>query len=398
MNIRAFDQFRPRCSTPPGLQRKCACDGQAHGNGGCDWCRKRRGCTLQRHAPGLGREDAPGPVHEVLRSPGQPLDPATRTFMEPRFGHDFSRVRVQIDCQAAEAARAVNARAYTVGNNIVFGVSQYAPRSKDGQRLLAHELTHVVQQAGSTQSRPLVIEPIHSSSEAEADSVAERVLQGGQERPIDNQPLSISRTPMAVARTPIFGPDCSSEYDRCRVIEPLKAANQLLDRVLAELPPLASANVTQGRIVDLLNVHFHDPSNVAGRAAIALINFQAIKTELNSSIRFICQPPASDCTSPEGQSGAFTGDQPGDDISLCPTYFREACPEQARQLIHEMCHHIPATRIDHAYVHQPNYMSLTAAQAAENPDTYAQFSKMVFLGRPSCKECSAELQLRPGQY
>jgi hypothetical protein len=200
-----------------------------------------------------------------------------------------------------------------------------------------------------------------------------------------------------LSRTPTFASDCH-EYDRCKVIEPLKAANQLLDRVIAELPPLAAGGVTAGRIVDLLNVHFHDPGNVSGRAGIVLNNFRAIKSELNATIRFICHPPQQDCATAEGVAGASTGDQPGGDISLCGGYHSTDCPEQARMLIHEVCHHIPATAIDHAYVHQANYMTLSANQATENPDTYAQFSKMVFLGTPACKDCSTETQLRPGQY
>lgn len=82
-----------------------------------------------------------------LKGGGQPLDPATRAFMEPRFGHDFSQVRVHTDTRAAESARAVNALAYTVGRDVVFGAGQYVPGSTRGERLLAHELTHVVQQS-----------------------------------------------------------------------------------------------------------------------------------------------------------------------------------------------------------------------------------------------------------
>jgi len=76
--------------------------------------------------------------------------------MEPRFGHDFSQVRVHTNAKVAESARAVNALAYTVGRDVVFGVGQYAPTTSAGQRLLAHELTHVVQQQGfSTQGQLL---------------------------------------------------------------------------------------------------------------------------------------------------------------------------------------------------------------------------------------------------
>ena len=90
--------------------------------------------------------NAPPSVNEVLRSPGEPLAPDTRAFMEPRFGQDFSNVRLHTDQTAARSAESVSARAYTVGNHIVFGAGSYAPASQSGQRLLAHELTHVQQQ------------------------------------------------------------------------------------------------------------------------------------------------------------------------------------------------------------------------------------------------------------
>jgi hypothetical protein len=92
-------------------------------------------------------------IQSVLSSPGQPLDATTRSFMEPRFRQDFSRVRVHTDRQAAESARAVNARAYTVGWNVVFGVGQYALQTSVGRRLLAHELTHVVQQKSESSNQ-----------------------------------------------------------------------------------------------------------------------------------------------------------------------------------------------------------------------------------------------------
>lgn len=87
-------------------------------------------------------------------SGGQPLDTATREFMEPRFGHDFSRVTVHTDSQAAAAAIGIGARAYTLKNQIAFAPGQFVPQTAEGKRLIAHELTHVVQQqtAGSGSS------------------------------------------------------------------------------------------------------------------------------------------------------------------------------------------------------------------------------------------------------
>jgi len=86
-------------------------------------------------------------VRETLRASGQPLDPATRAFMEPRFGHEFGGVRVHRDAKAAESAKAVKARAYTAGQHVVMGAGQPSPETIAGRHLLAHELAHVVQQS-----------------------------------------------------------------------------------------------------------------------------------------------------------------------------------------------------------------------------------------------------------
>jgi Domain of unknown function (DUF4157) len=92
--------------------------------------------------------EAPGIVHQALRTPGEPLDPRTRAYFEPRFSRGFSDVRVHVDTEGAASARAVNARAYTVGHDIVFGQNHYRPWSSEGKELLAHELAHVAQQSG----------------------------------------------------------------------------------------------------------------------------------------------------------------------------------------------------------------------------------------------------------
>jgi hypothetical protein len=104
-----------------------------------------------KSAAGTDAETVPGVAHE-LQSPqgrGRPLSPNERAFFEPRFGHDFGEVRLHVDAQAAESARALNALAYTVGRHIVFGSGQFAVGTPTGRRLLAHELTHVVQQGRS---------------------------------------------------------------------------------------------------------------------------------------------------------------------------------------------------------------------------------------------------------
>jgi Domain of unknown function (DUF4157) len=121
------------------------------------------------------REMGPSIVGDVLDSTAAPLDPAARTFMEARFGHDFGSVRVHADAVADAAARAVRARAFTVGRDLVFAGGQYDPRSFHGKQLLAHELTHVVQQRA-----PDTAWPSAGLAEGEADRVSRRVLTAGR--------------------------------------------------------------------------------------------------------------------------------------------------------------------------------------------------------------------------
>jgi hypothetical protein len=113
----------------------------------------------------------PGIVHEVLSSSGQPLSTSARGVMEPRFGHDFSQVQVHTDQRAAESARRVNALAYTIGQHIMFDAGKYDPSSQAGKHLLAHELTHVVQQAQAVQMKADISQP-GDRHERQADQVA----------------------------------------------------------------------------------------------------------------------------------------------------------------------------------------------------------------------------------
>ncbi len=119
-------------------------------------------------------------VQSVLHSPGQSLDTSTRLTLEPRYGHNFGNVRVHTDSRAAESAREVNALAYTVGRDIVFGAGQYVTQTRAGQKLIAHELTHVVQQSqssGALQVSSAISKPT-DATEMEAEKIATRVVAG----------------------------------------------------------------------------------------------------------------------------------------------------------------------------------------------------------------------------
>lgn len=168
-------------SPPPGrlLQRKCGCAHKSEGEGMCEECKKKKEGQLQRAAAGSnGVAAVPGIVQDVLQSPGQALDTGIRNFMEPRFGHSFGQVRVHTDSRAGQSAAAVNALAYTVGQDVVFGEGQYSAATSAGRELIAHELTHTIQQRGMTGGNGLTIDASDSAYEKEAQQTASQVLAG----------------------------------------------------------------------------------------------------------------------------------------------------------------------------------------------------------------------------
>lgn len=222
-------RFQPlaRATTDPAagvLQRKCACgNGASALSGECEECQQKKAFGLQarlevsaandpfeqeadraaaqvlnmtapaadplttktgtttaalvsrRPTPATGGvRRAPASVGATLRSPGEALAPSTRAFFEPRFGHDFSRVRVHRDAPAAASAREVAAHAYTVGHHLVFASGRYAPDSASGRALLAHELAHVIQQRAAVQRSSVSPEPETRRTPSDIDEEDER--------------------------------------------------------------------------------------------------------------------------------------------------------------------------------------------------------------------------------
>lgn len=253
-------QFQPKTETPsfsplPSLarrtsllQRKCACGGTPGVDGECDQCRKRR---LQRRASNnhAKPETAPPIVHETLSSPGQPLEAGTRAFMEFRFGHDFSQVRVHSDSKAAASAQAVNAMAYTVGRDVVFGAEQYRPQTSEGTRLLAHELAHVVHQSQAPGVLPIrsTYSNAGDAAEKEADVAAGKVLAS-------NGPVAISqRFPTLIQR-------------KCDVGTPKDCADyeHWLDTFPSKSPVAGDADITAAMPKDLQGLVTGKLSNRGG--------------------------------------------------------------------------------------------------------------------------------------
>lgn len=223
------------------LQRKCACGGSAGLSGECEGCKTNKllgkpiqkklaisepGDAYEQEADRVAKQvvqmspadvsrrqngkmtqpmvqrrvtsgtpgltEAPPIVHMVLKSPGQPLDPGTRSFFEPRFGHDFGQVRTHTGTVAEQSAREIHANAYTVGHSIAFGAGQFAPQTDDGRNLIAHELSHVVQQRLYRQLMPESSQVLHTSlmrKEIDDDEIRREEVDGENESiDVDNDP------------------------------------------------------------------------------------------------------------------------------------------------------------------------------------------------------------------
>jgi GH24 family phage-related lysozyme (muramidase) len=218
------------------LQRKCAGARSSAGSCHCDACAKDRTGQAAHDRP----DGVPPIVRQVLDTSGQPLDSATRGSMEARFGHDFGRVRVHADGKADASARAVGASAYAVGPHIVFARGQYAPATRTGAMVLAHELTHVLQQpapVGSTGAGPAEIRlgEAGDAHEREADSIAARVMSGGSAMPAVS-PLGTSAPGRLMRKMgPELDPPPPRKPDACEPFvgppqHPEKVSETMIDR------------------------------------------------------------------------------------------------------------------------------------------------------------------------
>jgi len=175
------------------LQRKCDCGGKENGGGKCENCAdNEKNVRLNRKTNSRSEiDEVPQIVDDVLHLPGQPLQAESRSFFEPRFGFDFSGVRIHYDQAAAESARRIDAEAYTVGSHVVFSESRYRPGTIAGDALLGHELTHVVQQ--SSASFEALFDP--ASAEQEASGIENAISSGHPFDPPSTYSRGLARKP-----------------------------------------------------------------------------------------------------------------------------------------------------------------------------------------------------------
>jgi hypothetical protein len=363
----------PAASPAPGhsgLLQRCACKNKSGGPDSESEEQKKKkkqeassGPLLQRKsaqasAAAPASMEAPPIVHDVLRSPGQPLDAASRAVMEPRFGYDFSRVRVHTDARAAKSAEAVNAQAYAVGSNIVLGANQSGTGNSSNQRVLAHELAHVVQQDGRSAGGSLKVAPANDSAEGAADRAADEALSGGR---VSN-PTKASGRLQRLGANPACTPTQAKDLHQA-----VFNANSWVGKALKALAatPLAPKTLTALQ-------HNFGAAGTAANAGTIAANLRAGQSDMTSD-PISCTNAATDASC-SAAGGAHCGDTPtagGHAFNICTDVtlatndanFRAGC------VLHEAMHASNATMgaATDSYSGWFGHSSATAGYPGPNP-------------------------------
>ncbi|HEY0381139.1 MAG TPA: DUF4157 domain-containing protein [Candidatus Elarobacter sp.] len=338
------------------LQRTCA------GGAPCVECAGNAEGTLRRAAHSAApAAKAPPIVDAALRSPGRPLSADTRAFFEPRFGRDFSAVRLHSDQTAAESAHAVNARAYTVGSQIVLGAAQH--ERTDGDRLIAHELAHVVQQSAGMASGALEIGKADAPAEREADAAAHAVVSGNSRAPV----LAGDHGAPGVQRTAASCPDdwrTTVQADHDRALSMIDVARRKLSAYDGTSPP---------EVKTALEEHFkRSNSGVAGWVHFSL-GYLRMMADFT---RYDCEDNKSWWCGSDTLAKTFWC-VPGIAIRVCqPQYFEQSGAERSTTLIHEWAHKY-GCKLDLGYRGDENYPDQRTSIALINADPFAQLVKDV---------------------
>jgi hypothetical protein len=280
---------------------------------------------------------APAAVSNVLRASGQPLDRATRGFFEPRFGRDLSGVRVHTGTTAAQSAYAVSALAYTTGKHVVFGAGRYAPGTPAGNRLLAHELTHVLQQSGQAGAIQRTVDParvhcqpnVHNAPDdpvaalRSIDQLARDMASGGANAIFLE--AALFRDPRFGGQTDIYG------YYRYRFGEPPAVSGGFRNRYTGEVRP----TLQEAAAEELMEIS--ERMTRIYRYLSGVMTYQC--AGVNQTLHLgNCAPGRcleSDTSVDVARSCAA---QAGRELALCPTFWDNTMEEEALTVIHEAIH------------------------------------------------------------
>lgn len=319
---------------------------------------------------------------KALQGKGRPLHASARDYFEPRFGYDLSRVRVHTDSKAAEAADSVHAIAFALGNDVVFGAGQYSPGTSAGRRLIAHELTHVVQQDNDPVAIVMgnyasdIIPPRrgdhHERSQFHARPLAAKKILGISR--VSHKLLSrISIRDCDAAATPPQDPqEVQAAHDRA--LDMLNQATRLSN---APGPP---SDVTTA-------VHDYFGLTLPPNTSLERLHWDRVLSNLNRMT-----PPYNQTYQCGPQSGRRCGS--GDTawtvfrIHLCHPWWTNFTDvnKRAAILIHEWVHAsgIMWSRRRDIYCWQPEYSALTSGQRIDLPDAYMQYIYKLYTGNNFC--------------
>jgi hypothetical protein len=389
------------------LLRKCPCEGSGER---CAACSGERDDALQRKATSaVTPTEAPPIVHDVLASPGQPLDAATRAFMEPRFGYNFSQVRVHTDAKAAESASSVNARAYAVGNNLVFAAGEYGPGTNTGQTLLSHELAHVMQQSvtsvNSLRSQRTAI-PDEKNPEAaplqinrkcavceeeklqkEQAGSRDRILRQAASRYSQSDPNAPANQPAAGGTSFVF---CNPPlYDAGQILRALDTAKLWVANAILRIDQFKTGGKTieeetavRLALRDNFNItDTHGDGTLLPKTSLDTIldNFIILQGALNQTLQFSC---ASGCM-PGELAWVLPNPEklklPPGIITVCLGFFGCDPLKQASTIIHERAHEALKAQ-DNAYEVSSKYNSLPTIMALENAESYGVAARQIYYG------------------
>lgn len=369
----------------PTIQRTCATC--VAGGPTCPTCKKNEGDEglVQRRTAALGNSSTSTIPDNFLHSlgPGQPLDSATRDFFEPRFGHDFSKVRVHAGGAAEQSAREVSAHAYTVEHDMVFGAGRFAPGTNEGRRLLAHELTHVVQQRNAGRIGETELTEHNRDLGKEAGTFASPPDYG----PTPDTPVVGTRLVLSRKEVPPPAPeteDCSDEQTEM-LKNHLNGARTWVNAASPKVASYAYFNANprvsavpknpeeMNMVRDAIRDNFHTTKD--GVLSIR-DGFQELRTALNGSITFECEDEG--CTDRAYIRGAIAPVRRLGDIHVCPPWFN--CKDYYRRvttLIHERAHQYPGAT-DNAYDWQSEYATLSVEDAIDNAESYAVAARQIY--------------------
>jgi hypothetical protein len=348
--------------SPSLLQRKCfRCESEP----GPDLPEKevQRKARAESGEAALYGDDVAAHV-DSSRGGGEPLSPSARAFFEPRFNHDFGGVRLHTGARAAASAQAVNARAYTIGDDVVFGAGEFAPETCEGRRLLAHELTHVIQQSprravpqsDSSSSRSNHVPargPVDDVNRGESPMVSRRTSGVLQRQTPDSNATTTTAT--------VTGPNACS-FAQHRIIAPADAHQ----KPITTNPDYAINWPWDIAVLGAMRRHF----SATDRATVLQV-YQRIVT-INNDLTSRADLHVECHTTADTTCSSAAAYVTGANLSFCPSFFTGSAEWRAESLVHEMAHSLVGGPhiTDRAYRADRLYRTLPTAEALTNAESY----------------------------